>query len=282
MSGQVIHARGGACLKRWGILEQVIATDCPAITGVTLDVGPFSLVGSVFPADGVAALYAPRRIVLDHILVNAAVEAGAELREGFHVQGLLKEGEQVTGIRGRHIKGKSVTEQATLVIGADGMRSVVAREVQAPTYQSRPVFNCTYYAYWSGISLVGIELYPRDHRFILALPTNDGKVLVAIQWPRAEFDAIRHDIPGYFFQTLEAFTPRLAERVWQGKQEERFVGTGDLPNFFRRPYGLGWALVGDAGQFKDPILAHGISDAFHDAELLVEAIDSGLTGRQQL
>lgn len=127
MSGHMLHTRGGACLKRWGILEQVIATNCPAITSAMLDLGPFSLAGSVFPTDGVAALYAPRRIVLDHILVEAAVEAGAELREGFHVQELLMEGDQVIGIRGRHVQGEPVTEKTTLVIGADGMRSVVAR-----------------------------------------------------------------------------------------------------------------------------------------------------------
>jgi 2-polyprenyl-6-methoxyphenol hydroxylase-like FAD-dependent oxidoreductase len=282
MSGQAIHARGGACLKRWGILEQVVATNCPAISKVTLDVGPFSLVASVFPADGVGALYAPRRTVLDYILVKAAVEAGAELREVFHVQELLMEGEQVTGIRGRHFQGKLVTEKAMLVIGADGMRSVVARAVQAPTYQNRPVFTCTYYAYWSGIALQGVELYPRDHRFIIATPTNDGKVLITIQWPRTEFDAIRRDIAGHFFQTLETCAPHLASRVRQGRQEERFIGSGDLPNFFRKPYGPGWALVGDSGHFKDPVLAHGISDAFRDAELLAEAIDSGLAGRQPL
>ena len=134
--------------------------------------------------------------MLDHLLVNAAIAAGAELREGFHVQELLMEGEQVTGIRGRHIQGKPVTEKATFVMGADGMRSVVARTVQAPTYQDRPVFCCTYYAYWSGISLEGVEIYLRDHRTVITFPTNDGKVLVAIQWPREEFNAIRRDITG--------------------------------------------------------------------------------------
>jgi flavin-dependent dehydrogenase len=282
MSGHFLHQRGAACLKRWGILERVIATNCPAITSVTLDLGPFSLVGSILPTDGVAALYAPRRIMLDYLLVKAAVEAGAELREGFHVQELLKEEERVAGIRGGHVRGEPITEKATLVIGADGMRSLVARAVQAPTYQRRPVFCCAYYSYWSGISAAGGELYPRDHRIIITFPTNDSKVLVAIQWPHQEFDAIRRDIRGHFLQTLEACTPHLASRIREAKQEERFVGTGDLPNFFRKPYGPGWALVGDAGHFKDPILAHGISDAFRDAELLAEAIDSGLAGRRPL
>jgi 2-polyprenyl-6-methoxyphenol hydroxylase-like FAD-dependent oxidoreductase len=249
---------------------------------MALDLGPFSLVGSVLPINGVSALYAPRRTVLDHILVEAASEAGAELREGFVVQELLMEGERVMGIRGHDARGKVVTEKATLVIGADGKHSMVARTVRAPLYQSRPVLCCAYYAYWSGMAAEGVEMYPRDHRIIYAVPMNDNKVLVAMQWPRDEFHAIRRNIPGHFFETLEASTPHLARRVRQGKQEERFVGTGDLPNFFRKPYGPGWALVGDAGHFKDPVLAHGMSDAFLDAELLAEAIDSGLAGRRPL
>jgi 2-polyprenyl-6-methoxyphenol hydroxylase-like FAD-dependent oxidoreductase len=279
MSGHVIQTRGGACLKRWGILDQIQATDCPPISSVTFELGPFALTGAVFPTDGVAALFAPRRIVLDHLLVTAAIQAGAQLRESFQVQELLMEGERVSGIRGRHGQGKPVMEQATLVIGADGMRSVVARAVQAPTYQTRPVFCCAYYAYWNGVPLEGLELYMRDHRLVIAVPTNGSKVLVGIQWPRTAFATIRRDISGYFHQTLEAVAPHLASRVLQGTQAERFVGTGDLPNFFRKPSGPGWALVGDAGHFKDPALAHGISDAFHDAELLAEAIDSGLSGR---
>ncbi len=282
MSGHMIHARGVACLKRWGLLDQLIATKCPPITHATLDLGPFSLQGSALPSDGVDALYAPRRFVLDNLLLNAAAAAGAEVRQDFHVQEILMEGERVTGIRGHTAQGTVTTEQATLVIGADGMRSLVARAVQAPTYQERPVFCCTYYSYWTGISLDGAEIYPRDHRAIITFPTHDDKVLVAIQWPRDEFDAVRRDIPGHFMQTLETCAPRVAARVQQATQAERFVGTGDLPNFFRKPYGPGWALVGDAGHFKDPILAHGISDAFRDAELLAEAIDNGLSGKEPL
>ncbi|HEY4383106.1 MAG TPA: FAD-dependent monooxygenase, partial [Ktedonobacteraceae bacterium] len=216
MSSHMLQARGGAYLKRWGILERIIATGCPAIKSVTFDVGPTSFVDAVPPTDGVAACYAPRRIVLDHILVNAAVEAGVYLREGFHVQELLWEGEQVIGIRGRQLQGKTVTEKATLVIGADGKRSVVARAVQTPTYSVSPTFTCGYYTYWSGVSLEGQEIYSRDHRAVITFPTNDGKVVVAIQWPREEFNAVRHDIKGHFLGTLEECTPHLATRLREG------------------------------------------------------------------
>jgi 2-polyprenyl-6-methoxyphenol hydroxylase-like FAD-dependent oxidoreductase len=74
--------------------------------------------------------------------------------------------------------------------------------------------------------------------------------------------------------------PSLNARLRAGRRVERFVGTADLPNHFRKPYGPGWALVGDAGYHRDPITAQGITDAFRDAELLAGAIDDGFSGRQ--
>jgi flavin-dependent dehydrogenase len=219
--------------------------------------------------------------VLDTMLVEAAVKAGAELREGFSLQELLMDGDRVTGIRGRSAGGRTVTEEAHLVIGDDGMRSLVAREVQAPQYRRVPSLSCGYYSYWSGIKIAGVEFYPREGCTMLAFPTNDGLVCVACIWPHELFPTIRADIEGNFNKTLD-LAPALAERVRMGKREERFVGTADVPNFFRRPYGPGWALVGDAGYHKDPILAHGISDAFRDAELLADAVHVGLSGQRRL
>jgi 2-polyprenyl-6-methoxyphenol hydroxylase-like FAD-dependent oxidoreductase len=92
---------------------------------------------------------------------------------------------------------------------------------------------------------------------------------------------VRADIEGGFLEAA-ALAPSLAERMRTGRRAERFFGTGDLPFFFRRPHGPGWALVGDAGAHKDPITAQGISDAFRDAELLAEAVDDGLGGRRPL
>lgn len=281
MSTHYIHPRGVACLKRWGLLEQVIDSNCPPVAQATFDLGPLALVASTLPVDGVAAGYAPRRTVLDTMLVDAAVKSGAELRTGFSVQELMMGGERVIGIRGRSAVGTPVTEEAHLVIGADGMRSLVARAVQAPEYHRVPSLTCGYYSYWSGIDIEGVEFYPRDGCTMLALPTNDSLVCVACIWPHEMFPTIRADIEGNFNKTLD-LAPALAERVRLGKREERFVGTADVPTFFRKPYGPGWALVGDAGYHKDPILAHGISDAFRDAELLAAAIDGGLSGQQSL
>jgi len=219
--------------------------------------------------------------VLDKLLVEAAAEAGVEVRDGFAVQEVLLDGDRVTGIRGRTLDGATVTEQAGIVVGADGMRSLVARTVQAPTYHTKPARSCVYFAYWSGVPVEGCEIYARPQRAIFAFPTNDDLTCIAIEWPVQEFQAVRADIEGNVLKTI-ALVPSLAERVQAGRREERFMGSGDLPNFYRKPYGPGWALVGDAGYHKDPYLAQGISDAFRDAELVTEAIDAGLSGRRGL
>ncbi len=129
--------------------------------------------------------------------------------------------------------------------------------------------------------LAGAEIYMRPRRMVITFPTNEKLACIYVAWPISEFHTFRADIAGNFLKTLD-LAPRLAERVRQGKQEERFVGTADLPNFFRKPYGPGWALVGDAGYHKDPYLGQGIMDAFRDVELVVEAIDAGLSGRRSL
>jgi flavin-dependent dehydrogenase len=281
MSTHFIRIPGVARLKHWGVLDKIIASNCPPIAKFTIDLGPFALVGMPPPVEDVATMYAPRRTVLDKILVDAAVATGAELREGFFVEEILRDGDHVTGIQGRGPGGRSVKEQARIVIGADGMRSLVARSVQAPTYQAKPALTCAYYGYWSGVPLAGAEIYMRPRRMVITLPTNEKLACIYVAWPISEFHTFRADIAGNFLKTLD-LAPRLAERVRQGKQEGRFVGTADLPNFFRKPYGPGWALVGDAGYHKDPYLGQGIMDAFRDVELVVEAIDAGLSGRRSL
>lgn len=270
--------RGMRYLHQWGILDRIAASNCPPFRQLSVDLGDGPLIGRPPAEEGIPGEYAPRRIILDKILVDAAVEAGAELQEGCTVEGLLRDGDRVTGIRARTAKGSKVEATAPIVVGADGLHSFVARSVKAPTYNERPVITCSYYSYWSGVSIEGIEVYIRDHpTLILAFPTNNGQVCVAVQWPAAQFHTIRGDIEGSFFQAIE-LAPELAERVRGGKREDRFLGTADLPNFFRKAWGPGWALVGDAGIHKDPFTASGISDSFRDAQLLADAIHAGLSG----
>lgn len=175
-----------------------------------------------------------------------------------------------------------MTEKARIVIGADGVNTLVARRVGAPISNAHPTLTCAYYSYWDGVDMEGVELYPRPGRMLIAAPTNNGQIFAIVYWPTAEFHRVRSDIEGHFLEAL-GLVPQLAERVREGTRRERFRGTGHLPNFFRRPHGDGWALVGDAGYHKDPILALGIiSDAFRDAELLADAVDAGLSGRRPL
>jgi 2-polyprenyl-6-methoxyphenol hydroxylase-like FAD-dependent oxidoreductase len=277
----VIMYPGVRQLQRWGLFDEVVASNCPPIRRVIQDMGDFPLVGNLPAADGVDALYAPRRKYLDHILVKAAVAAGVTLWEGFSVQELLWDGDRVSGIRGTTTAGTSLTATAPMVIGADGVHSFVARSVEAAIYNVRPVLTWAYYSYWSGTDISQVEFYRHDDVAMLCFPTNDGLAGVAAFGPIEGFHAFRADIGGSFDRTLGAF-PQLTDRVRRGQREERWLGTADLPNFFRKPYGAGWALVGDAGYHRDPVTGTGISEAFRDAELLAEAIDAGFSGRQRL
>lgn len=268
-------------LKNWGLLDEVIASNCPPITHLFAQMGPFPLTAHLTFAEGLAGLYAPRRKYLDHILARAAVAAGAELREGFTVEELLWDDGRVVGIRGHGQGGGSVTEHAPIVIGADGLHSVVARGVNAPTYHDVPTLTWIYYSYWGDVSLGRMELHRTDDVAMLGFPTNDGLTCVAAFGPVERFEAFREDVEANFERTLDRF-PAFSEKVRSGQRAERWLGTVDLPNFFRAPHGPGWALVGDAGYHKDPVTANGISDAFRDAEALAEAIDAGFSGRQPL
>ena len=282
LSTHFIKPPGVAMLRRWGLLGQVIASGCPPVPRFRFDYGTAVLAGSPPPLEGGRESYAPRRMILDTILVEAAARAGAELRPAFTVDGVLMDGEGVAGVRGHARGGAALTERARLVVGADGRRSLVARAVAAPAYRARPALTCAYYAYWGDVPVEEeIEGYFLPRRVILVFPTNDGQVCTFLQWPRAEFRSVRADVAGQLWAAV-AQVPGLAERLRGGRRAGRLAGTADLPNFFRTPHGPGWALVGDAGYHRDPLTAQGISDAFRDAQLLSEAIDAGLAGRQPL
>ena len=150
--------------------------------------------------------------------------------------------------------------------------------MNAPKYREREALTGGYYSYWSGVELPGAEIHISDRGGVLAFPTNDGRVCIAAGRARDEFHAYRADIEETFFSILDA-SPNFAAKVRAGKREERWMGTADVPNFFRKPWGPGWALVGDAGYMKDPATGLGIADAFRDAGLLAHALDDALTGR---
>jgi flavin-dependent dehydrogenase len=282
MSTLCIQPTGMSRLRRWGLVDRIRETHCPPIRAWTLAFDNVTLSGFPWSADGIAESYAPRRTVLDAILVDAAAAAGAEVRQAFSFEEPLFEDGVVVGIRGRTKAGTLVEERAKVVVGADGMRSRLAEAVGAAKIVERPTVSCGYYSLFSNVELSRMECYVRKHRGIAALPTHDGLSLVWAGRPRDDFHAYRADIAGGFLAILDEAAPDLARRVRAGKREERFLGTADLPHFIRKAQGPGWALVGDAAYYRDPMTAQGISDAFWSAELLADALDAGLSGRRHL
>jgi 2-polyprenyl-6-methoxyphenol hydroxylase-like FAD-dependent oxidoreductase len=286
LSTHQIQLRGVAVLNRWGLLEQIVNTNCPPADHASLVNGDYTLQRKYPPLDSVEAIICPRRTLLDKILVDAAVSAGVELREDYLVEGLTVDGNTVTGIQGHSKTGESTDRMsdkvdARLVIGADGKHSLIAREVRAEEYNIKPVLTCAYYSYWSGIELNGGEMYIQDQGVVGAWPTNDGLTLIYTAYPYSKFLEVRKNIEASFWGTIDSL-PKLAERVHNGRLAERFYGTADLPAFYRRSYGPGWALVGDAGLTMDPVTGQGIGNAFRDAERMAEAVDAAFSGRETI
>ena len=278
VSTHLVHPPGVSALRRWGLLDHVVATGCPPIDTYHIDFGALALTGTPGPPESPVA-YAPRRTALDKILLDAAGRAGAEIREGFTVTEILVDGGRVTGIRGHGRGGRAVTETAHLVVGADGLRSLVARTVRPAQYAEKPRLLAGYYAYWSGLAMHGrFETYTRPGRAFAAWPTADDLTVVIGGWPYAEFDHNRADVEGNY-RALFDLAPDFADRISHATMQGRIVGMA-VPNFFRKPYGPGWVLVGDSGYHKDFITAQGIQDAFRDAELSADAVADFLDGRQ--
>jgi 2-polyprenyl-6-methoxyphenol hydroxylase-like FAD-dependent oxidoreductase len=278
VSTHIVHPLGVAALSRWGLLDRLAATGCPPIHTYVYDFGPVTLSGAPGTRDAPVA-YCPRRTVLDKLLVDAAAQSGAEIREGFSVDEILIEDGRAVGIKGHSKTDSAVVERAGIVVGADGRGSIVADAVRPAQYDEKPPLLVAYYTYWSGLPMDGrFENYVRDWRGFAVAPTHDGLTMVIAGWPYAEFTENKKDIEGHYWKTIE-LAPAFAERLRRAKREVRFVGAV-VPSYFRKPYGPGWALVGDAGYNKDFITAQGIMDAFHDAELCVAALDRAFSGMQ--
>lgn len=276
VSTHVLQPLAAAALARWGLIDRLTATGCPPIHTYTFDFGPFTISGAPGTKDTPVA-YCPRRTVLDKLLVDAAAEAGAEIREGFAVEEILIEDGRVVGIKGRSKGAATVTERAQVIVGADGRYSLMAEAVRPEQYNEKPPLLAAYYTYWSGLPMDGrFETYIRPHRGFAAAPTHNGLTLTVEGWPYSEFETNKKDVEGNFLKSFD-LAPEFADRVRGAKREAPFAGAA-VSNFFRKPYGPGWALVGDAGYNRDPITAQGITDAFRDAERCAIALDQAFTG----
>ncbi|WP_156723594.1 NAD(P)/FAD-dependent oxidoreductase [Streptomyces apocyni] len=279
----LLHPPGILRLKRWGLLDQMAATGCPPIREYGLRSGPVELMAELPVVDGVGEAYSPERGKLDQILLDAAVKAGAELREGVSVRELITEDGTVTGVRGEAEGRTPVVEHARVVVGADGSNSTLARLLGAEKYDSHPVLNKSHWSYWEGLPHDGrVRTYRHAHQHAFTWPTHDGLTIVGVALPVRDFKASSdEDRDRTVISAFAKVDPERAQLLRETKRVDRWM-TGSVPNFLRRSHGPGWALVGDAGYTRDPITAAGITDALRGAELLAECIDTGLAGRTPL
>ncbi|MGC5562294.1 NAD(P)/FAD-dependent oxidoreductase [Streptomyces sp. FR-108] len=275
LSSHYIHQPGVALLDRWGLLDELRAAGCPPIDHQSYEAPGVRLDGFSLPVDGHRTTYAPRRFLLDPILARGAVAAGVEFRDSCTVDDLLFEDGRVVGVRCTTPGGARTTERARLVVGADGMRSSVARKAGAPKVIEHPRMTCTYYSYWAGVP-AHFELYERPGRWIALAPTNDDLTLIMTYFPQSEFPCVRTAVEPAYLEAVRTTAPGLYERMSAGRRVERMYGTGSQENYFRKAFGPGWVLVGDAVHHKDSITARGITDAFLQAASLTGHIGQGL------
>ena len=279
--------RGGVLqLHRWGLLDAIRSAGTPAIRKTTFHYGDEAIEVPIRPRDGVDALYAPRRTVLDVVLVDAALGAGAEVVHGQSVVDLLRgPAGRVCGAKIAGADGLVIEVAADLVVGADGVRSRVARIVEAELDYDVPDTTASIYGYWRELGLEGYHWFYEVGASVGAIPTNDGETCVFASLPPGRFETGRRDgLEGLYRDVLAEVSKELAGRVTESEGPGKLKAFAGTPGFLRRAAGPGWALVGDAGYFRDPITAHGITDALRDAELLTRAVLDGgegaLTGYQ--
>ena len=289
-------ARGGVVqLSRWGLLDDLMATGAPAIRRVTVGSPAGVRTLPVKDRAGVDHLVAPRRTVLDALLLDAARSAGATVHTATAMTDALRAPDgRVTGVavtprRAGHPTPRSDGPpvqapghiRARHVVGADGLRSSVARAVGAPNVQGWDAGVAGFYAYVDGADWDGFELYVDVDAYAGVFPTHDGAACVWLIRPTALLEPVRRAGPGRaqaYVDALGSASATLAGRVGAGHLASPVRGWVSPPCISRRAHGPGWSLVGDAGCYRDPITGHGITDAFRDAELLACALDSMLRG----
>ncbi len=280
LSTHAIARTGVVQLDRWGLLDRIVESGAPAIRDVVFHSGDASVHRAVKERFGRDFVIAPRRTVLDQILVDAAATAGARVRTGVTIEGVRRADDgRVRGVYGR--TGIDPIEvSARVVVGADGLRSRIARSVGAELTRVGPDSGTTQYTYVAG-EWPAMEYFLGDGTFGGIFPTHGGEACIWVCTDTADADVARrrHGTPDAMFDALlHDALPELADRLRGGTRTAPVRGMRQLPNQFRRPVGDGWALVGDAGYHRDAVTGHGISDAFRDAELLADALDRALRG----
>ncbi len=263
-------------LKRWGLVPEILAAQTPPIRTTTFHYGRYAVRVPIKPEHQVECLFAPRRTVLDRLLVDAARNAGAEVRHGVLLSELQFASDgRVIGVALKDAGGASMTLRTDIVIGADGRNSTIAQIVNARTYVEAVNASGIVFGYFENLAQHGSHWHFAKNAAAGVIPTNSGHCVFAAVPSAQFFTTFRGDVRRGFLQVLEEICPALRADAERGTLVGRLRGFGGAPGYLRQCHGAGWALVGDAGYFKDPVTAHGITDALRDADLLSRAIIQG-------
>lgn len=269
-------------LGSWGVLDRIRHAGTPPIRTASYLYGDEAIEFEIKPLHGVDALYAPRRYVIDRILADAAIEAGVDARYGLSCRGLLHGPDgRVRGILAGAGGGGTFAVTGDIVIGADGRRSSVARFADAEIQRHSRNATSFVYGYFDGMAHRGNRSYFTPGLAAGAIPTNDGQTCVYVGVPRERYLAGMRGSLEEGLLTAAASFPELREALAGARLSSRPVGFPGQQGHMRRATGPGWALVGDASHFKDPLTAHGITDALRDAEILARAVAGGTLARYQ-
>lgn len=265
-------------LARWGLLDELLRAGTPLIAENVFRYGDEWVPVAVQPDDLVPGLCAPRRTVLDRLLVREARRAGADVRHRTRFTGVLRDRDgRVAGVR--LVAGREVSEvRAGLVVGADGLGSAVARAVGAgpPYRRGTSAGTAGIYAYVDGLPQHAYHWHFGRDAAVSVMPTNDGLACVATSMRPERFRReARQGVTAAWWRLLWEVSPDLAGEVAHRRIAGGHRSFPGRPAFFRAASGPGWALVGDAGHFDDPAAGHGMSAALRDAELLTRAVHRG-------
>ena len=275
LSTHALMRAGVLQLSKWGVLPDLVAAGTPAIRSVVFHYadGENSHV-ALRPSPGVDALYAPRRHLLDRVLIEAAAASGADVLHQTPVVGLLRDEDgRVLGVRAPGAGGREVPIRAALTIGADGVGSLVAREVGAPLVSRGRAASAILYRYVAQVPSEGYVWGYGDGAAAGMIPTNDGETCVFVSTTPERMHALRRSGAEAAFDSLLDVVPTaVSVLVRAGGRAGHLHGWRGMPGHIRHSFGPGWALVGDAGYYKDPITTHGLTDALRDAELLSDAV----------
>ncbi|HEY7255933.1 MAG TPA: NAD(P)/FAD-dependent oxidoreductase [Solirubrobacterales bacterium] len=268
LSTHLIQPCGVQVLERLGLLDRMLAAGAARIHRFTLVSDGVRIEADVEEEDFGAPSICLRRVRSDHLLVEAAAAAGAEVHTGAGVTELLWEGRRVAGVRTRE-----GAFRARLVVGADGRASTVARLAGSREYRIEPGGRLFSWAYFEGVAEDEgrLRLGKVGETAYLSCPTDSGLFLAGVCPPMAARDVFVADREGGFDAGIEAW-PELAMLVGGARRVGPIRVLADWNGFMREATGPGWVLLGDAGHFKDPTPAQGMSDALRQAERLAAAI----------